>query len=195
MTGTQPSTKRRQILAAALQVFAEKGFHNAKIEEIAQVAQVGKGTVYEYFQSKNQLFQEMLIAGVTAFDQSLHEELAGEETTRGKLRVLISKTLELGRNYRPLAKIAFMEHHILDSSFREWFMELYCQRVQLIEGIVQEGIAKGEFRPINAKLFSSLFYTALGALHSPLADYDPEPKDTQNMVEEIIDYIYHGIAL
>lgn len=190
-----PAPKRQQILTAAFQVFAEKGFHNAKIEEIAQVAQVGKGTVYEYFQSKNQLFQEMLKAEMTAFERTLTEELEREVSTRGKLVILIEKNIELGNDYRPLAKIAFMETNILEGTFRDWMINLYNVRVQIIEGIIQEGINNGEIRSINPKLFTSLFYAALGALHSPFAQGDLAMEDPKSYAEEIIDYFYHGIAI
>jgi len=120
MSEVAPAPKRQQILAAALGVFAEKGFHNAKIEEIAQAAQVGKGTVYEYFQSKKELFQETLKEGVTSFDNSLDAELALEPTTKGKLRVLIGKSIQLGRNYQPLARVAIRGTHLKEGSFRGW---------------------------------------------------------------------------
>lgn len=185
--------KRQQILKAALQVFADKGFHNAKIEEIAQVALVGKGTVYEYFKSKNQLFQETLKEGITSFDITLDEELANEQTAKGKLRILIGKSIELGRNYQPLAKIAFTEANLIEDSFRGWMINLYQKRVHLIEAIIQEGIQRGEIRAINTKLFTGLFYTALGALHSPFLEYDLYLEDTEEFVEQIIDFFYQGI--
>lgn len=193
MAEVTPAPKRQQILEAALGVFAEKGFHNAKIEEIAQAAQVGKGTVYEYFQSKKELFQETLKEGVSSFDNSLDAELAKERTTKGKLRVLIAKSIELGRNYQPLAKVAIMETTLREDAFRDWMIKLYRKRVGLIEAIIREGISRGEIRDFNTKLFTGLFYTALGALHSPFLEYDLYLDDEQAMVEQIIDFFYNGI--
>ena len=51
--------RRDNILEAAALVFSEKGYHQARVEEIAVQAGIGKGTVYEYFASKLELFQEM----------------------------------------------------------------------------------------------------------------------------------------
>jgi len=180
--------KRQQLLDAAMQVFAEKGFHNAKIEEIAQLAQIGKGTVYEYFSSKNQLFQETLKDGIATFDIMLEDELAQEKTTKGKLKVLICKSIELGRNYQPLAKMAFMEAHVIEDSFREWMISFYQKRVLLIEAIIQEGAQRGEIRAINTKLFADLLYSSLGALHSPFMEYDLHLEDTEEFVEQIMDF-------
>ncbi|MEN6392180.1 MAG: helix-turn-helix domain-containing protein, partial [Syntrophomonas sp.] len=52
--------KRELIIEAAIKVFSQKGYHNTRMEEIAQAAGIGKGTIYEYFESKLQLFQSMM---------------------------------------------------------------------------------------------------------------------------------------
>lgn len=56
----RPKAKREVILKSAAEVFAVKGFHDASISEIAMNANIGKGTVYEYFSSKNSLFLEVI---------------------------------------------------------------------------------------------------------------------------------------
>ena len=57
-----PNVKRRQIFDAALQVFAERGFYNVTMDEIAQASQVAKGTLYRYFSSKEDLLEQLLRA-------------------------------------------------------------------------------------------------------------------------------------
>ena len=52
--------RRKDIIDAALEVFGTYGFHKAKMGEIAERAGIGKGTIYEYFSSKKDLFEEML---------------------------------------------------------------------------------------------------------------------------------------
>ncbi|MDT3700857.1 MAG: TetR/AcrR family transcriptional regulator, partial [Thermincola sp.] len=65
------SDKRKKILKAAVKVFSQKGFHAAKVDEIAQLADVGKGTVYEYFSSKEEVFQEMFKAGMQFYVENI----------------------------------------------------------------------------------------------------------------------------
>ena len=67
--------KKMRILQAAVKVFSEKGFHEAKMEKIAEVADVGKGTVYEYFKSKEELFVEMFKAGSDYYMRKVKDEL------------------------------------------------------------------------------------------------------------------------
>ncbi|TLM97504.1 helix-turn-helix transcriptional regulator, partial [bacterium] len=71
------SEKRVQIIKAAIKVFSEKGFHDAKVEDIAQQADVGKGTVYEYFSSKTELFQEMFRSGMQFYMENIRSEAGG----------------------------------------------------------------------------------------------------------------------
>ena len=62
-----PGEKRAAILAAAMEIFSRDGFHKARVEDIAAQAGVGKGTVYEYFRGKQDLYQEMFHVGVDSY--------------------------------------------------------------------------------------------------------------------------------
>jgi len=70
-------SKREAILNAALEVFSEKGYHPATIDEIAERAGVGKGTVYSYFRSKSELMEQLIEAATDASLQSAEQRLAG----------------------------------------------------------------------------------------------------------------------
>ena len=72
---TAKEQKRRVIMAAAAQVFSQKGYHYSKMEEIAGVAGIGKGTIYEYFPSKLQLLQEIMEQSFHVYDDTIAGEL------------------------------------------------------------------------------------------------------------------------
>lgn len=71
--------RRIEILEAATKVFASKGFHIAKVEEIAEEARVGKGTIYEYFASKANLFDEMVDHILAEYNKGLEAALASHD--------------------------------------------------------------------------------------------------------------------
>jgi len=71
--------RRVEILEAATKVFASKGFHAAKVEEIADAARVGKGTIYEYFASKSELFDHMVDYMLTKYNQGLEAVLMSQD--------------------------------------------------------------------------------------------------------------------
>jgi len=69
----EKNQKRKDILTSAETLFKEKGFHNTKMEEIAAKASVGKGTLYEYFKSKQDIFDEFCIENVTLIREGIEE--------------------------------------------------------------------------------------------------------------------------
>ncbi|MEL7648268.1 MAG: TetR/AcrR family transcriptional regulator [Sedimentibacter sp.] len=82
--------KRKDILTSARSLFREKGFHNTKIEEIAAKAGVGKGTVYEYFTSKQEIFDETCIDKVAVIHDSLEEINSRNISFREKIEEMLS---------------------------------------------------------------------------------------------------------
>ncbi|AGA70646.1 transcriptional regulator [Desulfitobacterium dichloroeliminans LMG P-21439] len=80
--------KRLEILKAALKVISEMGFEGAKMEDIAKGAGVGKGTIYEYFESKNTLFTEMVHSCTKLFQDGLADTLADGKNLEEKIRNL-----------------------------------------------------------------------------------------------------------
>src|SRR5215510_15086011 len=91
--------RRSELLIAARAVFGKKGFHEASIDEIAEMAEVAKGTVYLYYKSKKDLYMEALKFGVESLNQQLKARADGAETCEQTLRLLTE------------TKIAFFEEN------------------------------------------------------------------------------------
>jgi TetR/AcrR family fatty acid metabolism transcriptional regulator len=194
LTENKVTGKRELILQAALKVFSDRGFHKAKIEEIAQEAGVGKGTVYEYFTSKKQLFQEMLKDRIETFNEHIKDAVEKEKSTRGKLLCIIKESIIVGRHFRHLNKMALLETTLIDESFRHWLLDMHAYRLSAIGEILQEGIDKGELKPLNVSLFARLFYGGLGTLVSPIAGMDMTQIDVDKTAGEIVDLYLQGVA-
>ncbi|MGI6514560.1 MAG: TetR/AcrR family transcriptional regulator [Syntrophomonadales bacterium] len=85
----QERGKRERILEAAQSVFARKGYYLSKIEEIAELAGVGKGTVYEYFASKEELYKEMFKVILNRYTEYVMVEETPEMTVKEWIRHLL----------------------------------------------------------------------------------------------------------
>ena len=186
--------KRQMILLAAAEIFSNKGYHNAKIEDIAQQAGVGKGTVYEYFPSKEQLFRDTLKEGANALAEVIQEQIEKETTTRGKLIAFARKNMEIGRKYRVLSKITMMVTSIMDESFREWLIGMHKSWLETIEKIVRDGIKTGQIKPLDVTCFANVFSGGIGIIASPLLEVDIDPQNEERMAAEIVDYFLNGVA-
>ena len=84
----QRQKRRRQILEAALRVFAQKGFHTANVSDIAAEVGVSQGTIYWYFESKDELLREAVLSFFADFEQEAFGSMLGANTAVEKLFVL-----------------------------------------------------------------------------------------------------------
>src|SRR5438128_4595281 len=142
----RPQSKRERILRAAIEVFAQNGYFNAKVSDIAKSAGVADGTIYLYFDGKEDLLVNIFREHTRNYLQSLERELAHVKRAEDRIRIAIRHHLEtLGRD-RALAIVAQVE---LRHSLK--FMSLLSQQevadyLGLLRKMVEHGQAEGSFR-------------------------------------------------
>jgi TetR/AcrR family transcriptional regulator, fatty acid metabolism regulator protein len=157
-----PGPKRDAILRAAIDVFADRGFFNAQVADVARVAGVAAGTVYLYFRSKDDLL-------VSIFERSMKEAIAaGRQSVEARdnpidrLREIARLHLgRLGRD-RNLA-VVFQVELRQSTKFMERFSATQLREyLGIIRDVIADGQAAGAFRPqINPTLAAKLFFGAL----------------------------------
>src|SRR6266508_381280 len=146
----RPEARPEEILDAAFAVFGESGFARAKIDDVARLAGVSKGTVYLYFDSKESLFRELVRAKVVA---SLAEAEAFVQTYDGSARALLVELIR--RMYTrmrreqmmQLARVVQGELPHFPELARFYFDEVILRARRLVEQVLERGAATGEFRP------------------------------------------------
>lgn len=143
--GADPE-KRRRILDAAIRTFGQRGFHEARIAEIAAAARVAEGTVYLYFRGKEDLL------GVV-FDESMDDVLAkGRAIARAKgpaderLTKLVDLHLQFIGSDRDLASVFQIELRRSARLVERFSRSKLVEYFRLLGGVLREGIAAGEFR-------------------------------------------------
>jgi len=147
----------REICAAALDVFAEKGFAAAKLEEIARRAGVSKGTLYLYFEDKEQLFRavvrQTIAPNIDAVKEALTSaDLPFAETIRQFLPrfAMIATTLPVGA----VAKMVIGESRNFPELAKVWHDEVVSKALGMVGGLVVRGQERGEVRPGDPRLFA-----------------------------------------
>jgi AcrR family transcriptional regulator len=108
--------RRQEIIDAAREVFARKGFNAATLEDVAERAEFGKGTLYNYFTNKESLFQSVLEDSFQQVHQIASDALSGERTFEEKIELFIGG--ELGYFFRNFESMHLMmrESHYLRGS-------------------------------------------------------------------------------
>ncbi len=185
--------KRRQILDAAICVFARQGFHATRVSDIADEAGVAYGLVYHYFKSKdrvlNELFTErwsLLLAAIDEVDRD------NSIPPRSKLERVAGFIIESYRREPDLMKVIIVEVTRAANSFGRTHLPEIRHAYESIARIVAKGQEDGVFRTDIAPIFASMsFYGAIEQLLSgwifeliPASDADYERAKT--MVVEMI---------
>lgn len=205
----QPRRSRRkearpgELLAAALDLFVEKGFAATRVEEVAQRAGVSKGTLFLYFPSKEELFKAVVRqnisvrytewnAEIDSFTGSAKEmlryalfswwERVGSTKASGIPKLMMSEA----QNFPELA--SFYQHEVIQPGNA------------LLERILKRGVASGEFRPMEftygvylvlaPMLFLAMWKHSLGTCCSDHTQLDP-----QRYLTAQIDMLLHGFSL
>jgi AcrR family transcriptional regulator len=197
----RPEARPEEILDAAFTVFGESGFARAKIEDVARVAGVSKGTVYCYFDSKESLFREMVRARVVA---SLAEAEAFVRTYEGTARALLIELIR--RMYfrvrreqmMQLARMVQGELPHFPELARFYFDEVILRARRLVAQVLERGMASGEFRQgagdFAARGLSSLLvHTA--QVQCFFQRFDPQALTEEQAVEGLIDLYLHGVLV
>ena len=141
-----------ELLEAARKVFAEKGFHNATVDDIAEAAGVAKGTLYLYYRSKRAVYWAALKHGIAALLEELERRMAEEPRVQEKIRAYIRTKMLYFERHRDFFRIYFSEignalAH--PASVGKDFQELYLRQTRLLGPVLAEGVRRGTLRKIQ----------------------------------------------
>ena len=187
--------RRSELLIAARAVFGRKGFHDASIEEIADMAEVAKGTVYLYYKSKRDLYMEALRFGIESLNKELKERADAPGSCLDTLRVLTDTKIAFFEENRDFFRIYYSELGKLPShpSAIAIVRDLYTEQTKVFERVLREGIRSREVRNLDVEKMAFAIadltrgiatQRLLGASKTRIGDD----------VEFILSFIWKGIA-
>jgi TetR/AcrR family transcriptional regulator, fatty acid metabolism regulator protein len=167
MAKAPPVDKRRVILDAAIRVFARQGFHNCRVSDIAAEAGVAYGLVYHYFNSKDQMLNELFSERWSLLLAASEEADSAGGSAREKLGAVAGFIIDSYRHDPELMKVIIVEVTRAANSFGRTHLDEIRQAYQAVEKIVADGQADGSFRQdVDPAFASMLFYGAIEQLLS-----------------------------
>jgi AcrR family transcriptional regulator len=187
-----------EILAAALASFAERGFAATRLEDVAARAGVSKGTVYLYFNGKEQLFEAVVRARLLPNLERLEALLATFEGPSASLleRLLLTMAEVVGSQLGAIPKLVIAEAGNFPELARFYLDEVVHRGLRLIGAILRRGIARGEFRAVDVDhtVFCVIAPMLIAALwKNSLEAYDDAPLDTEALVRGHLDLLLRGL--
>lgn len=189
-----------EIITAALEVFADRGFAATKLEDVARKAGVTKGTIYLYFANKEALFKALIrqtIVPVIAKGEAIAQSFTGsardlfERLVREYWRVVGETALS------SIPRLMIAEAGNFPELARFYYQEVITRGHRLMEGVLERGIKAGEFKKVDLAVATKLAMAPL--LHAVVAYKAfgacmPEGFDVPSYLDTHIELFLHGIA-
>ena len=185
---------RRQIMEAAAQVFAEKGYASATTKEIAEAADIGESTLYNYFGSKRDIL--LAIASESeALAEIVLQEAEGLEDREAIIQMVVKAFGVLEERWS-FARTLFTEALLDDYIFQEFVVGQLGGIHQQFAAYVARRVAAGAFRPMDTALcaqiimgmFASLILPAMRGI-TPM----PSPEERRTLAAAMVDLLLDGI--
>jgi TetR/AcrR family transcriptional regulator len=189
-------------LAAALDLFVEKGYAATRVEEVAQRAGVSKGTLFLYFTSKEELFKAVVRENISGRFAEWNDEFDRfDGSTRDMLRYCLFSWWErIGSTKASgIPKLMMSEAQNFPELARFYQHEVIQPGSTLIERILKRGVARGEFRPMDftysvylvlaPMLFLAMWRHSLGTCCGSQSQLDP-----QQYLNAQLDMLLHGFS-
>jgi TetR/AcrR family fatty acid metabolism transcriptional regulator len=173
-----PQTDTQQkILDAAIDVFAQKGYHDTRVDEIVDASKTSKGAVYFYFPSKQDIFLAIVDKFASLLEERLKPAIAQESSGVERVSIALQVCLKTFEQYRSLAKVFLVQAAGLGVVFEDKQIEIHNRFAHLIQQQLDDAVQEGDIPPIDTEVAA---YIWMGAIYNMVIRWvrtgEPEPS-------------------
>ncbi|OGE20209.1 MAG: hypothetical protein A3J42_03790 [Candidatus Dadabacteria bacterium RIFCSPHIGHO2_12_FULL_53_21] len=181
--------RKEEIIRAAAKLFSQKSYHDVTMDDIAEKVGVAKGTIYLYFDSKENLYLEIMEETYEEIESILERETAKSDPAPLKLKKVLGLIFKFYlQNLDVLRILSRDETHLIREHY-EFTEHWRLRRIKLYEKILEKGINEGSFRPSNTELTALIIF---GLVRSVMFFYKSE-KSAESIAEDVFSMISEGI--
>lgn len=189
LTEQEQARRRHEIFHQVVNIFLKKGFHETSMQEIADAAGLGKSTLYDYFQTKDEIlvyFFEDQWNDVIEQAQSIAVQNCRADERLGRIMKAYIESLQANKNL--FLKLS-VESQRLKLESQKQIQDKRHAYQDMIRALIEEGIREGVFRQVNSLLAARLLVGDVGLLL-----YGSRLTGTpQEMLKETLDMFFQGI--
>ncbi len=156
MPRKKTEAKRLAILDAATEVFSRREFDEVLTDDVAAAAGVGKGTLYRYFPTKDDLYFQILVRGFDELDAVLAVPRPAAEPVADRLAWVAREVVRIFRGRQPFTLLPRVSERRLCARRRE-LDRRRAALIRFVEETVAAGVARGEVRPLDPRVGAELF--------------------------------------
>jgi AcrR family transcriptional regulator len=162
------TTTRDKILQAAREVFAEKGYHRALVDDIVRASHTSKGAVYHHFPNKEALFLALVDEFAGRLAEAVAAAIASAHGALGKVQAAVTAGLETFARHRDLARILLLESVSLGPAYQSKRLEVHGRFAALIQAHLDQAVAEGSIPPLDTRVATLAW---LGALNEVVVQW------------------------
>ena len=194
MSKRKNNDKYFSIIRAATKIFAKKGFYQAKISEIAREAGVADGTIYIYFQNKDDILICLFEEQMKDVLDNMVDQVSRLEDPAKKLERFALAHLKLIEQNKDMAEIIQVEVRQSGKFMKEYKNEKFIQYLDLIADIIRQGQEKGVFRKdVIPGVAKRAFFGALDEMSRFWVLSSRKQYDINTAAKQISQYFLRGI--
>lgn len=165
--GNNKSSKFERILDSAIKIIGQKGFHGAKVKDIANDAGVADGTIYNYFNNKEDILVTIFKVKLEEYVDMAKKEISGVDNPEEKLRILVKYHFKVMTETPYLANVLQIELRQPIKDLRVKVRRHLKKYFRLIEQVIEEGILKGVFnKDLDVYIAREVYFGALDEIVS-----------------------------
>lgn len=188
--------REEDFLSAAEKLFAQKGYFQTSMEDIARLAEYGTGTIYRYFKSKSELYHELLNRKAVIYYDFVREEVGRQNSPRAKLHALFKSKVDFFRKNRSFMTIYFSEivgrECNLAAGKSEKTNDIHLKYQELVRQSLKMGIKKGDFASYDLEYLVGTFCAISDS--ALMRAFDPSQKSSIEDAERfIIQFFEEGL--
>ncbi len=183
--------REEELLRIATHLFREKGYHNTSMQDLANALDIQKASLYHYIESKEELLLRILDYGGRLLRDRVEEVQATNLPPAEKLRLALENhAINIMENI-DLFSVFLNEYRNLSPPRRQQILEVRRQYEQAMMEILEEGIASGDFRPVDVGMTVK---GLLGMLNWTHQWFSPNgPLSPQEIAATLVDLALYGV--
>ncbi len=182
--------RQRQISAAAKQLFLSKGFRKTSMQDIAQAVDAGKSTLYDYFQTKDDILITILEEYIDELIHSSEEIFTKDLSAREKLRQIMLNHMNYLLRTKNLLGMMTNEVQRMGVLKQMRFQQKRLEYQTHISRVIQSGVEGGDFRPVDCMLCANMVLVVT----NPTVLAGIPAENAQQKLDEIVDIFFGGLA-
>ncbi len=158
---TTETPTRDRLLAAAIEVFATKGYHGTSVDDIVAASDTSKGAFYHYFPSKKDIFLTLVDSLTTLVEQGAEAAIEAEHGALAKIEAALAVVLETAAARRELARILLVEAVGLGPEMEQQRLEIHRRFATVIQRRLDRAVAEGSIPRQDTELAAQAWIGAL----------------------------------